>query len=62
MLVELSKNQMQSLIILLEQRIDEIDDNFEDVTPIHLRGELQEIANKLDGIYRACTCKEQNED
>ncbi len=62
MLVELSKNQMQSLIILLEERIDEIDDNFEDVTPIHLRGELQEIANKLDGIYRACTCKEQNED
>ena len=62
MLVELSKNQMQSLIILLEERIDEIDDNFEDVTPIHLRGELQEIANKLDGIYRDCTCKEQNED
>ena len=62
MLVELSKNQMQSLIILLEERIDEIDDNFEDVTPIHLRGELQEIANKLDGTYRACTCKEQNED
>ena len=62
MLVNLSKDQMYSLIILLEERIDEIDDNFEDVTPIHLRGELQEIANKLSGIVAACTCKEQNED
>tara|TARA_B100000287_G_scaffold396304_1_gene411850 strand:- start:35 stop:223 length:189 start_codon:yes stop_codon:yes gene_type:complete len=62
MLVNLSKDQMQSLIILLEERIDDIDDNFDDVTPIHLRGELQEIANKLQGIIAACTCKEQNED
>ena len=62
MLVNLSKDQMQSLIILLEERIDDIDDNFDDVTPIHLRGELQEIANKLQGIHDACTCKEQNED
>ena len=61
MLVNLSKDQIQSLIIILEERIEEIDDNFEDVSPPHLRGELQEISNKLEGIYDACTCKLQGE-
>ena len=55
MLVNLSKDQIYSLIVILEERV-------EDVNSPHSRGELQEIVNKLDGIYRACPCKEQKED
>ena len=42
MLVNLSKDQIYSLIVILEERV-------EDVNSPHSRGELQEIVNKQTG-------------
>ena len=52
MLVDLSKDELQSIVYYLEGAMQGIDDDLE-------VEELMELSKKLDNIASACECKEQ---
>ena len=52
MLVNLSKDELRSIVYYLEGMMQGNDDELE-------REELMELCNKLDHIASACECKEQ---
>ncbi len=52
MLVDLSKDELHSIVYYLEGAMQGNDDDLE-------REELMDLCNKLDNIASACECKEQ---